>query len=328
MWGLLRRTAVALAVIVAGTPALSWAQELRLPPPVSGRTLGGPDPLQPADLLARTVLLKAHLEDIRVYMGRPKPPAPLIRVEGARTRELFAQSVIFYERIQQLAFEQLRLPQDRIRPREKPPEAADIMATLDKSLLRVLQLKRFLGIDRPVAEVARPASTTPTEVFNEVLEAAQLAHALLDEKINASLVYSLILATTQMARTLHQERSGRFLPPPTPFVPAKTPGDVYGVLLESFDAVRVLTGRLGIEGLTFELRARDREVVPDDVLELTGILVSEVLVLHQAALGKFPKVPFISFSRKFPSHSYQRAQDLKAILLSLAKVRLSPKKKR
>lgn len=321
--------AAATVIVLGGTSA--WAQgEVRVPAPVSGRSVGGSDPLQPADLLARINLLKTHLEQLRAFMGRPRPPAPLIRVEGAEIRELFAQAAIFHQRVQQFGFELLRAPLEDTPQRdqdESPPDSTDVMRVLDAALFRVLQVKRHLGIDRPVAEEIRPSSTTPTEVFNATLEAGQLAHTLLDKKTNASLVYSITLYNLQVARQLHALKTRKFLPKPTPFEPGKTPGDTYGILLECFDAVRVITNRLGLRGLTFEVRTKDRPVVPDDVLELAGIVLSELFTLRQTFQPGARNLPFVLFSRKFPAHSYQRARDLKAVLSNLSDLR-PPARKR
>ncbi|MEO1235011.1 MAG: hypothetical protein AAFZ18_39600 [Myxococcota bacterium] len=324
-----RGAGAGVAVLLSLVPHLVRAEEdIRIPPPVSGRSAGGTTPLLPADLLARLGLLEARLENIRTYMGRSKSLPPLIRLEEAEPREVYAQAIIFHGRVQQLGFEQMRSAREELPRIDRPPGAADIMEVLNATLYRVLQLERHFGIQKPVIEEAQPSSTTPTEVFNVVLEAGQLAHELLDEKTTSSRVYSVILFGLQLARVLHAERAPRFLPEPAPFIPAKTPGDVYQVLLEAFEATRTLNEQLDHPGPKLVVREYQRDVVPDDVLELAGILLSQQVRLHLDLLGRFPDLPFVDFTRKLPSHSFQRASELKAILESLARAKLVKKRKR
>lgn len=298
--------------------------EVRIPPPVSGRGADGASPLVPADVLARLTLLRTHVEDIRVYMGRPQPPPSLIRADGVQVPELFAQSLIIHGRVQQLGFEQLRTGQEPYPPQAGIPDAALIFDVLNDALFRVLQLKRYLRIERPVAEVARPISTTSTEVFNALLETGQLVHALLDEKTNASAVYSATVFALQVARVLHAEHTRRFLPDPPPFAPAKTPTDVYAVLLECFELARTLNRKLKLKGLSLEVDMTSRTVVPDDVLELAGVIISKLITVYRVTDGSVPPVPYVEFSRKFPSHSYQRALELRTTLERLKEVKLTP----
>ena len=89
----LRIGGLAAAILLWGTGAQSAAAasvEDATPPPVSGRRLSAPETILPADVLARVKLLRANVDLLRRYMGRPEPPPPLLRVEGARPMEVYS----------------------------------------------------------------------------------------------------------------------------------------------------------------------------------------------------------------------------------------------
>ncbi|MEO1334269.1 MAG: hypothetical protein AAFV29_01440, partial [Myxococcota bacterium] len=140
----LRTSAILLAVgaSLSGYPAAAQVPEVNVPPPVSGRNANDSKLIDASDVLARVKLVRAHLEDVRVYMGVPPPPAPLIRVDKAQAREAFVQAANAYRRVQQLGFELLRVPQERLEQLEQAPEAANILFIVNGTLFRILQIKR------------------------------------------------------------------------------------------------------------------------------------------------------------------------------------------
>lgn len=302
-----------------GSEGADRTRAVSIPPPVSGRRLDQPSSIRPADVLARVNLLRAHLETIRAYMGRPPPPPPLLRVEDAEPREVYVQFLNLNRRVQQLGFEQMRSSMERVESTDAIPQPHHMLALANVSLKRILQLQVYLGTEARIAETAEVSSTTSSEVYNAVIEVGELVHALLDKKTTSSTVFSGSIFAVQVARILHARAAGRFLPEPTAFEPRKTSGDVYKVLRRCLGLTKTLAELNGEKMLRVELRENVRTVTPDDVLEVLAVLIAELDFIHSKMVGEEPNVDFIAFQRKFPSHNYQKARDLEAILTSLVK---------
>ena len=301
-------------------PAVSARlMNVKVPPPASGRTLDRPSSIRVEDLIARIDLMRDHLETIRIYMGRPVPPAPLIQVEGVRISEVFVQSMNLYRRVQQLGFEQLRTSVQILDRETRPPSPALILEMLNRSMFRVLQVKQGFGLTEAIAERVPPDGATVTEVMNKIIETGALVNALLVQQTNPAMVYSATLFALQIARRIHAEATKEFLPPSVRFEPAKTPTDVYAVIRRTLALTRELGAKANVNFLKVEIRPSDRAITSDDLTELIAIMISELAELYTRLMLKPLDIEFVPYLRKLPAHSHQRALELEAILKSAVK---------
>lgn len=85
-------TWAAIALMMPALPTDVIGDEATLPP-VSGGSLSDPDRILPADVLARVELLRANVDLLRRYMGKSIALDPILRVEGARPYEVYAEAL-------------------------------------------------------------------------------------------------------------------------------------------------------------------------------------------------------------------------------------------
>lgn len=312
---------VTWAAVLLLTPALPAhsIDEDATPPPVSGRSLSEPDRILPADVLARVELLRANVDLLRRYVGKPPPPTPILRVEGARPHEVYLQAVNLQRRAHRLAFEQVRVLGIEAIPVLDEVRPFDVFNVIDSSLSAVLTVKRHLGIHEAIAEQPQPESTTPSEVFNATVEAGGEINHLLDSMTTPSDVFLLTTSAVHSAAAMHAALpSGPNLPLEPAFEPNKTPADVYLRMQACFALVRAVAATVGMETLTFEVDdERASRVTPDDVSSLAALVVGELDHLHRAYSNARPPTAAYYPGRRYPSDVYQRAGYLELILQDL-----------
>ena len=314
-----------LAVGVAGLllaglvprPVLAQGQDVGTPPPVSGRRLSDPPSILPADVLARVELVRANVALVRRFMGRPPPPAALLRVEGAQLREVYSQALNLEQRANRLAFEQVRIVRSESIPMLETARPADVFGVVDEALAAVLLVKRDMRIDEAVAEEIRPEATTPSEVFNATITAGSEINHLLQQQTSPSDVFQLVTAAVHAAATLHAILlNGPKLPLEPSFEPNKMPADVFAKMQSCFESVRQIAASVEMNTLSFEVSTA-HTVTPNDVADLAALVVEELSHLHL----KFPgaKTPARAYypGKRFPAHVYQRAGFLERILTDL-----------
>lgn len=318
-----RILAVGVSLAASLTSVEARAQEsvaLSTPPPVSGRRLSDPETILPADVLARAELVRGNVDLIRRYMGKPRPSAPLLEVEGAEPREVYSQALNLERRANQLAFEQVRVVRPESVPLQQDARPADVYAVVDSALASILLVKEELGIDHPVAEQKRPDSTEPSAVFNGVVAAGTEVDQLTRRQTSPRDVYRLVTESVHYGSALLASLPGGARTPAEPaFEPNKMPADVYTRMRRCFELVRVIALRKGQKTLRFEPAPTSLALVtPSDVSDLAALVGEELVHLH----GQFPgaTVPPRAYDpgRRFPADVYQRAGLLELILEQIA----------
>lgn len=310
----------ALVLLVANT-GQSMAQSLSTPPPVSGRRLSDPSSILPADALARIELIRANVELLRAFMGKPIAPAPLLRVENAQPREVYSQVLNLQLRANRLAFEQVRVVRSESIRLEQVARPADVFAVADAALGAILLVKQEFGIGTVVAEKIRPDSTTPSEVFNATVSAGSEINQLMTQQTSPSDVFQLVTASVHSAATLHSTISSKPpLPSEPPFEANKSPFDAYARMFRCYELVREVAAEVaGTAMLDFEFEPnRAAEVLPNDVEDLAALMVEQLSALHDAFPGAARENRAYYPGRRFPAHVYQRAGLLERILDDLA----------
>lgn len=293
------------------------------PPPVSGRRLSSPEAILPADVLARVELLRAHVSRLQHFMGKGPAPAPLMRVDGAQPREVYSQAQNLERRANRLAFEQARVVRTEGVPKQQEPGPADVFELVDSALAAILVAEEQLGLEVAVAEESRPESTTPTEVFNAIVEAGGELNNILDEKVSPSDVFQLVTASVHVAAAMQADEPGAgHLPEEPTFEAGKQPVDVYERMQECFALVSDLAQQRGVETLRFKLDPEQlARVTPNDVGDLAALVLEELQHLQLKDEGATKAPAAFHPGRRFPSHVYQRAGLLKATLEDLQRTR-------
>ena len=307
----------AFLVFGGNAAAANAVQTITTPAPVSGRSLARPESITAADALARLILVRDNLELLRAYMGRYPAPAPLIRATQASVSEAYYAGINLRRRLSRLAFEQLRVDVEwRILPPGGVIRPFEVFGLMDGALVHVLRVKRSLGIDRSVPERLQPEDTTPTDLFNAMTETGGLVNVLLDKKTEARDAFLGATVVAHIAAELHVAFTNRLMPDEPDFVPGKTPPEVLTEIRACFELVARLARSFEVEPLLFTIAEPTdlRRVSPDDVLDLFVLMIAELdRITAKAALQRKER-NLVPPGRRYPSHVYQRARFIKALL--------------
>lgn len=325
MMGAVYASQLALLVALVGRPGLTAAevQAIATPAPVSGRSLERPESISASDVLARLNLVRDNLELIRIHMGRHPAPAPLIRATRAWVTDAYYEGINLRRRLSRLAYEELRVDVKWRILRWGEMRPFDVFGLIDGGLAIVLGIKQSLGIEQSVAERVQPEETTPTELFNAVVETGALINVLLDKKTQERQSYLGATVVVSRAAQLHVLLTNRFMPNELDLVPNRMPHDVLNEVSECFELVSRLARSYDIEplGITIMAPSAGRPVYPDDIVNLFVLMVAELdRVAEKAGLERVER-RLVPPDRKFPSDVYQRTRLLKAILHDLVEVR-------
>jgi len=310
-----------LGLLFCSIPGWLCANTVVTPRPISGRDASSLRDILPADVLARAKLLSAELELIRFEMGKPQNTQPRLLLRNAAPREVFFQALTLFQKSNRLSFEQTR---SRGKSPERFPAAqltpGHVWHAVDKSLQRVLVVKRKLGIKEKAEEVTQDISTTPTEVFVAIVIANRQLNLLLEQRFSPSDVYQQVSrAMNYTARLLGTFPEAQRFPDPPAFERGKRPDHVYKRLLNCYALLDQIAKASSVKML--ELTENVQSVqgkTPSDVYDIASLLVSELAYLHSLLENVRPPVGVYYPGRKFPSHVYQRAGILEYQLKNLA----------
>ena len=312
------RSAACLAILLSASPTIAASLDVSTPPPVSGRRLSDPGSILPADVLARVELLRANLDLVRRFVGRPSAPAPLLRVESAQPREVYSQALNLEAGANRLAFEQLRIVRAHSLPNDEA-RSVEVFGVMDSALEAVLLVKAELGVEEVVAEEPRPESTMASEVFNAAVAASSEIDNVLGQRTSPSDVFQLVTQAVHYASALHASLSDSpRLPVEPDFVPNKMPSDVYARMIACFELTSATARAANVAILDFETDPDSRRVRPNDVAALGVLLVEELSFLHSRVPEAKPAPRAYHPGLRFPAHAYQRAGLLLRILEDLA----------
>ena len=321
-----------LIVIVFGRPeaaAQPGSSVAATPPLASGRSLADPSTITTGDVLARALLLRENVGLIRRYMGLPSVPEPLFRAKNATMGEVFFNALALGVRTRQLAFEQLRTARPGV-PKfpESQVAAADVLRRLDETLSMVLRVKRALGITIEPPERPQPDDTSPTTLFNVLLEITQEIVPLIEESVLGANVYAVVTILVHQAMRLHRMLTSRMMPDEPPIEPNKTNEDIFDEMMRCFERVSKLLRANGLPVLDIErVTDRQRKTTSSDLIDLSVLMIAEMDRMIMA-LGKPREVlPPLAPGRKYPSDIVPRVKLLGSVLDDILASKKTAKKK-
>ena len=137
---------VAISTAFASLP-MTRADRVPTPDPVSGRNSGSIEAILPSDVLARTKLVRAEVELLRLEMGMPESEKHGIVIKFAAPREVYFQALTLFSKANRLSFELTgtlaREPDVPLAHLIKPSHVWDVV---NESLKRILLTKKIVGI--------------------------------------------------------------------------------------------------------------------------------------------------------------------------------------
>ena len=157
--------------------------------------------------------------------------------------------------------------------------------------------------------------TTATDAFHAVVAAATQINGLVESETSAGDVFQQVTSAVHAAAAIQTTLRGASFPDEPAFEPNKTPTDVYRVLLECYEQMRLLAASREIA--LVELRVSDadaRYASLQDVSELAVLLSAEMRFALASWSGAPRALDAFDPGLKFPSHVHQRARFLLAIL--------------
>jgi hypothetical protein len=271
------------------------------------------------------MLLRGHVEQIRVEMGKLAVPERVIDVSGVAAREVYFQAQTLFEKANRLSFEYTRQIADPPADPEPPIQPKHVLALVESALGRIRLVKAELGIPEPVEVPAFDESKTAADVIVATLHASRGLNQLLDQPFSSSEVYRQVTLAMGYTARLRAQFPGDRIPEAPAFERGKEPQDVSHRLRSCLSIVHQIAHRSGIEMLRAQ-RTDDRaRVTPGDVYDLATLIVSELAYLWSRLEDVSPPRPAYYPGRKFPSHVFQRAGQLERQLSELrARVEAEP----
>ena len=293
--------------------------------PESGRTISLTG-IHPADVLARTELLRDELEVIRFEMGKPKDSWEGGFANNASPHEVYFQAMNLFLKANRLSLE-------LVGSMGSQPEAMaasniypyHVWLMIDAAYHRILAVKQELGISDSISERPQPSSTTMTEAGRAIVVVNRQINLVLERPFSPSDVHHQVSLAIQYAADLLKQFPDTTPIPDTPvFERGKQPTDVFLRLLECYERLETIAKYSKVSVLHFDRQALKKALQqfsfhPSDVYDMATLLVSDLAFIH-AKIQNFETPDPIPYpGRTFPSHTYQQAGVLYAQLVELEK---------
>jgi len=289
----------------------SSADTVKTPAPVSGRTPSNVQHIIPADVLARVKLLSAELYFVRQALGKAKEHQSIISVSGASPREVYFEAQALYEKANRLSYEVMGSYKKSPTLHAKNLVPAHVWQLVDAALKRVVLVKVALDIKGKPAESQQALTTTPTDVFNSILQANQELNSLLYKRVAPSDVFEQVtIAINYMASLLQYLDVSPRIPENSTFVPNKTPSEVYKRLVTCIRLLESIAKQSGLKMLSLKINELgSHQTTPSNVFDLSKIVVAEVRYLN-TLISNDESVRAYDPGYKVPSDVFQRSSIL------------------
>ncbi|MCH9643785.1 MAG: hypothetical protein K0U23_02850 [Gammaproteobacteria bacterium] len=298
-----------------------YAASFNTPAPISGRNSSSTQHIIPADVLARVKLLKGELNLVRIALGKPQHHQTIISVSGASPREVYFEAQALFQKANRLAYEVTGSYEQQPEIHSSNLLPAHVWQLVDTALKRILLVKQRLGIKTVVVEKSQVEATTPTDVFNAILQANQELNALLYRRVAPSDVYEQVtLAVNYTANLLKRLNISPRIPDSPTFVANKTPGNVYQRAVRCIHILQAIAKESNVKVLHVKISDLGKhQATPSNVFDLSKIIVSEVRYLN-TLLGNTKSIEAFYPGYKTPSEVFQRAGVLLKQLQAIQKV--------
>ena len=321
-------TCVVTACLLFNGPLTSFAgAAFETPLPVSGHDVAIQS-ITPADVFARVQLIRKELDDLRFEMGKPKTREVGLLVQEASPHEVFFQAKELDQKVARLVSELTERPESL----EEAGAPSDIRplhvyGVVDRSLRRILSLKKELGLTTINHETMPDLNTNPTQVFIAIGLANKQLNLLLSHQFSpkdaAEQVSLGMRYTAKLLESFSVDATETSLPS---LERGRTPWDSYSRLVDCYMVLGDIARASHIKMLTLDMHNLDRpDVQPNDVYDLATLIISELSYLYSHQPNPLPLQADAVHAPILPSHVYQLAGGLLAQLHALeAQVREHP----
>lgn len=268
--------------------------------------------ITPQTVLTTVNDIQANLALIKTAMGHPLIPKTALTVKGAAPREVYFVADALKTKASRLAFEvsgkslnhdQADLDITNVRP-------SDVLKLVNRALDNILLVKQTLGITEAPAKIkSADENTTPSDVFNAILQTNHSLSELLSRKFTPSDVFEQITLSINYTDKLLSRFKGAVRIPEQPtFIPNKKPLDVYKRLTRCLNLLREIAKNSSISMLSIQTNFKDAQsVAPSDVYDLAKVNVAELKYFLDLAGIKTNDIQPYYPGFKVPADVYQRA---------------------
>jgi len=145
---------VLLSAVVAAAPRTTLGEEANESPEIT-----------PADVFAGVASVRAEVELLRHYMGKPRNEQPELGVKRAAPREVYFQALTLFVKADRFCFEQMRQRTPQVESPAGEPQPEDVRRVVDVVLDCVRQVKKHYDVELKAATIEVEPGKTPTDVF-------------------------------------------------------------------------------------------------------------------------------------------------------------------
>jgi len=299
-----------MLVVFSMLPQQLYAANLAATPPLSGHAINQ-ESITPADTLSRINLAAQHLEQIRVKLNLPLANKLNINISEAQPREVYFQALAFYQRVNRLTFERLRVFHESPSAtfaNGKQLKPYHVWQISDRASQQLASLRQDLALDEPLVEQASDPATTPSDVFIALLTINRQLDVMLEQPYTPNDVYQQVtLGVHYMAKLLASQAVIDRIPEAPVFIANKQPADVWLLLADCFELLREIAQRHGVNMLNITADSDISAAIrPGDVYQYAALLVSELAHLHSVMANVDDAVRTVAVSQMLSADVFQR----------------------
>ncbi|GKS58580.1 hypothetical protein YTPLAS18_21070 [Nitrospira sp.] len=322
-------TWLAATWLVCSSPlsGLAMSEAPETPLPVSGHEVSAQS-ITPADVFARVQWIRKELDGLRFEMGEASSREVGLLVQEASPHEVFFQAKTLDQKVARLVGELTERPE----PLEEERTPSDIRPLhvwriVDRSLGRILFLKKELGVTFTNHETMPDLNTNPTQVFIAIGLANKQLNLLLSHQFSPKDVGEQVGLGMRYATKLLEGFSADTTEVPLPSLErGRTPWDAYSRLIDCYMVLGDIARASHIKMLTLDMHNLERpDIQPNDVYDLATLIISELAYLYSHQPNPISLEAEPLHGPILPSHVYQLAGGLLAQLHALeAQARAHP----
>lgn len=266
--------------------------------------------ITPSDVLAKVQMVREEINLIRLAMGQPAEKQTLVTVSNAKPREVYFQAEALFQKSNRLAHEVAGSLITSPTTSTKNLLPGNVLQMVNAALTQLLAVKKKLHITQTVQQITVPEQSTPSEVFNELLDLNQQLNGLLYQRFFPSDVFEQVtIAINYTEKLLKAFDVDKRVPLEPAYVPNRTPADVYQRLIACIVLLQSIAKNSGVSMLKVQVDLNSNtKITSSNVYDLSKIIVAEVRYLNtilsgggnERNIGYYP-------GYKIPSDVYQRA---------------------
>lgn len=276
-----------------------------------------PSDIQPPDVYRLVQHTAFELEQIRQVMGRPQPTQTPLTVLNATPRFVFEQARTLH--VKSMKFlDDLEIHQEQIDVPARGIRPSHVARMVEAAHGNIHLVMEHLQIEVHAPLFLRDPSIEPSDVFESMMNLNRQMNLLLDTPVRPPEVYAEVSSAIILAERIREARGIAPVTAPTGRSTRKVPRDVYGRLLMCARTIERISSSAGIRGIHLRLADADAAIVPSDVFDLARTVLTELQhFCEHSGLDSHARRHAYP-GRYFPSHVYDRVDQLARILEALA----------